>query len=76
MRSTMERAIAMETPFIRDVQYGPFRITGVPHIGLSSPTPTGENYIREADVDFKVLAICEYLEAHGETVAKYDDFDF
>lgn len=74
MRSTMERASAVETEVTRDVQFGPFRVLGVPHIELSKPTPTGERFIREAGVDFKLAAICEYLETNRRTLARYSDF--
>ncbi|MFB9274627.1 hypothetical protein [Cohnella cellulosilytica] len=74
MKAMIERAIAVETEMIRDVQFGPFHILGVPHIELTKPTPTGEFYIREAHVDLKLAEICEYLEAANKRIAQYDEF--
>jgi hypothetical protein len=74
MSATIERSRAVETEFIRDVQFGPYRVLGVPHISLSRPTPTGENYIRNANVDFKLAEICEYMADHGIQCVHYTEF--
>lgn len=74
MSVTIERSRAVETEMIRDVQFGPYRVLGVPHIALSKPTPTGEQYIREAEVDFKLAEICEYMVEHRVPCVNYSEF--
>ena len=74
MSTTIERSRAVETEVIRDVQFGPYRVLGIPHISLSKPTPTGERYIREASVDFKLAEIFEYMVDHGIECVNYAEF--
>jgi hypothetical protein len=72
--TTERKSRAVETEFTRDIMIGKYRITGVPHLSLSRPTPNGENVIRNASVDLKLARIYEYMKTEKILSVDYSSF--
>jgi hypothetical protein len=64
----------VESEIIQSVRIGQYHVQGVPHIALSSPTPTGEKVIREAYVDLKLARIYEYMKKNNVKIVDYSSF--